>query len=253
MRDVIQVAKAQGRFAPDVVFAYAALLLTDDDGLPITPQPHHKLWMKLACDDRIERLLMIGPPESAKTTWMVSAYLGCRIGFYPEQSVIIGSVSDDTAEKRSLSLRTMVENETWQSVFPNVLKDKFLKWEQKEWSIADAGESKAGRIHPTVRAYGTGSSITGSRADLLLGDDLLDFDNSRTKHGRDLVDEWFHNSFLSRKKAGVGRVIIIGTSWNADDTYARIRKNPIGWTICHVPLMAIDEDGFYARVTRGDN
>jgi hypothetical protein len=105
------------------------------------------------------------------------------------------------------------------------------------------------RLHPTVRGYGTGSSITGSRADFLLGDDLLDFDSTRTHHQRQLTKDWLHNSFLSRRKSKTGRVVLIGTSWNAADIYAEIRKEDSGWVVCHVPLLSEAEDGFYADIT----
>jgi hypothetical protein len=234
---------------PQVVWAYAALTLTDDDHLPITPAPHHKLWMELICDWRIKKLLIIAPPESAKTTWALSAFIGCYVGFFPEHSVIIGSVSDDVAEKRSLSVRNMVETPLWQTIFPNTVKYENLKWAGNEWSLKDSEFDNPGRLHPTVRAYGTGSSITGSRADLMLGDDLLDFDNTRTHHQRQLIEAWLHNSFLPRRKSRTGRVILIGTSWNAGDMYATIRKEDTGWVTCHVPLLSEVEGGFWANVS----
>ena len=206
--------------------------------------------MELVCNNDIRKLLIIAPPDSAKTTWLVSAYLGCYMGFYPENSIIIGSVDDSTAEKRSLSLRNITEADEWRCVFPSVLPDEQLKWEQKEWTIAEKGKSKKGRLHPTVRSYGTGAGITGSRSDFLLGDDLLDINNTRTKGGRITFANWFESMFLSRAKAKIGKTVIIGTSWNADDYYAYIRKNPKGWVIAHVSSLADeDSDGFYANET----
>jgi hypothetical protein len=206
--------------------------------------------MELVCDESIKKLLIISPPDSAKTTWLVSAFAGCYIGFYPENSVIIGSVDDSTAEKRSLSLRNMVEEDEWKQIFDTVSPDPKLKWEQKEWTVAENGKSKKGRLHPTVRSYGTGASITGSRADLLLGDDLLDKNNTRTPGGRKTFAEWFESMFISRMKARVGRCVLIGTSWNAEDYYSHIRKNSQGWVIVHVPSLS-DTDGFYASLTDG--
>ena len=221
--------------------------------MPISPAAHHWLWLRLACDDRISKLLIISPPESAKTTWLISAYLGCRVGFYPEQNIIIASVSDDVAVARSLALRTLVEGAMWRHLFPGVVRAQGLKWEQDKWSLAPDGRPHSGRLHPTVSAYGTGASITGSRADLLLGDDLLDLDNTRTVTQRRYISEWGHTSFLSRRKSRTGRTIIIGTSWNADDFYADIRKAPQGWVICHTPLLSTQSDGFYAYITYPDD
>jgi hypothetical protein len=239
---------------PETVAAYAALNLTDDDSVPITPAPHHWLWLRLMCDERIDKLLIIAPPESAKTTWTISAYLGCRIGFYPEQSVIIGSVSGDVAEKRSMSLRAVVETPEWQASFPGVLPVRAksgFKWETNEWSLAPKGEPRPGRLHPTISAYGTGGSVIGSRADLVVADDLVDFDNSRTAHQRNLVETWLHTSLLSRRKSRTGRAIMIGNAWHHEDIYAKARREG-GWVVCHISLLS-DTNTVYANLSYPDN
>src|SRR5205085_3933931 len=111
--------------------AFAALHLQTDNGEPIRPAPHHRLWLDLLCDFRIRKLLIIAPPESAKTTWAISAYLGCRIGIFPQQNVIIGSATADIATARSMTLRGMVETEEWQRTFPDIRPVKAsdgLRW-----------------------------------------------------------------------------------------------------------------------------
>lgn len=233
--------------------AYAELLLRTDDGRPITPAAHHWLWLTLLCDERIRRLLIIAPPESAKTTWLISAFAGAYVGVWPERNIIIGSVSDEVAEKRALSLRAMVESPAWQAVFPGVLPVKAsvgLKWTTAEWSVAPGGQPRAGRIHPTVFAVGRGGSVIGSRADLLIGDDLLDFDSTRTQHQRQMGEAWIHNSFLSRVKARTGRAVIIGNAWHADDYYAKARREG-GWVVCHMGLLGDGAD-VYATLTWPD-
>lgn len=234
--------------------AYAELLLRDDAGRPITPAAHHALWLRLLCDERIKRLLIIAPPESAKTTWLISAFAGCYVGLWPERNIIIGSVSDEVAEKRALSLRAMVESPAWQAAFPGILPVKAsvgLKWTTAEWSVAPAGQPRPGRIHPTVFAVGRGGSVIGSRSDLLIGDDLLDFDSTRTQHQRSQGEQWIHNSFLSRVKARVGRAMIIGNAWHADDYYAKARRQG-GWVVCHMSLLG-DGPDVYATLTYPDN
>jgi hypothetical protein len=234
-----------------VVAAYAEAHLVDDDGRPIRPAAHHRLWLQLLCDERIKKLLIIAPPESAKTTWTISAYLGCRVGFFPQQNIIIGSVSGTVAEKRSMSLRTMVEHQAWRATFPGVLRAKGMKWDPLEWSVAPDGQPTAGRLHPTVAAYGTGGAITGSRADLVLADDLLDFENSRTAHQRMLVEQWLHNSLLTRRKSRTGRAIVIGTAWHSADIYAKARKEG-GWVVCHTPLLS-ESGEVYATLSYPDD
>ena len=220
---------------PEVVAAFAMLHMETDDGLPITPAPHHWLWLQLICDPAIRRLLIVATPESAKTTWML-AYAACLIGFHPEWPVIIAAVSGPVADKRSLALRNIVESAAFRETFPTVQPAAGLPWTATEWSVAEHGRPHAGRLHPTVSAYGTGGSITGSRAHLLIADDILDFDNTRTQHQRNVVDTWFHTSLLSRVVARTGRAIVIGNTYHHDDTIARLRRSE-AWVTCHIPLL----------------
>ncbi len=243
----MQKAKVDGRLSPEVVAAYAALHIVDDDGLPIIPAHHHWLWLKLLCDENIRQLLIIAPPESAKTTWVITSYVGCFVGFYPESNVIIASSSGGTAKTRSISLRATIESAAWRATFPGVVHARRLSWEMMEWSLAPEGDPKPGRLHPTVSAYGTGGSIEGSRADLLIGDDILNEENTRTAYQREVVKHWAHTAFFTRSKSGRGRKIIVGTAKTHDDLYAELRSSD-GWVVCHTPLLS-PTDEVYATLS----
>lgn len=227
---------------PEAVAAFAMLVLEDDEGRPITAAAHHALWLRLLCDWRLPKLLIEAPPESAKTTWTILAYLGCRLGVFPEQNVILASKDGPTAEARSLALRLMVRSERWQWLFPDVLPAAGLKWESMRWSLAPNGRPRPGRLHPSIAAYGTGASITGSRADEEVADDILDYVNTRSETERKFINEWVHNSLLSRRKARVGRIVMIGTCWHPDDAYSRAERGG-DWVVCKTPLLQEDGDG----------
>jgi len=95
----IQRGKREGRLTAGTVRKFAAIHMTDDTGNPIIAATHHDFWLGLICDERIKKLLFIAPPETAKTTWLL-AYVGCYLGYYPENSVIYTSVTGAVAEKR---------------------------------------------------------------------------------------------------------------------------------------------------------
>lgn len=253
LRQTINDARALGELTPEAVKAFAFLHLTRDDGRALLAAPHHALWLNLMCDERIKRLLLIAPPESAKTTWAINAFAGAYIGFHPERSVIIGSTSGKVAISRSLAIRTTVESPGWLETFPQAIpvRDGSLKWEKDNWSLAPNGIPHPGRLHPSVSAYGTGGSVIGSRADLVIADDLLDFDNTRTAYQREVVTTWFHNSLLSRRKSRTGRVIVIGTAWHHADLHSNLRKEG-KWVVCHVPLLS-EGEGVYATLTYPDS
>lgn len=241
---LLTAAKAQDLSA-QAVADFAWLHMTDDDGRPITPAAHHWLWIRLMTNADIRKLLIIAPPESAKTTWFL-AYYATSIAFYPEWPHIIAAVSGPVAVKRSITLRNIIKGEAFARTFPDLQPAAGMTWNQDEWSIAPNGRPRPGRVHPTLAAMGVGGSIIGSRARLAGGDDLHDEENSRTAHQRELVHTWLHRSFLSRRMSRVGRSIVIGTAWHHDDTYARMRAEG-GWVVCHVPLLSSSNE-VYASI-----
>lgn len=248
---MIQRAKASNQpVTPEIVAAFAALHMATDDGTPLAPAAHHLFWLRLICDPQINRLLIIGTPESAKTTWIL-AYIACMIGFYPEWPFIIAASSGPVAVQRSLALRNLVESAEYRATFPAVQRARGMSWQEDRWSVAEGGVAHAGRLHPTISSYGTGGAITGSRGRLIVGDDILDYENTRTQHQRQTVDNWLHNSLLSRVMAGSGRVILIGNAWHHDDSHARLRKNE-AWTVCHIPLLS-DGREVVATITYPDD
>lgn len=236
MRARIHRAKAQGILTHEIVADFAWLHMRTADNRTINPAAHHTLWLRLMCDPYINRLLIVGTPESAKTTWAL-AFAACFIGFYPEKPVIIAAVSGPVAEKRSISLRNIIESTEFAETFPTVQPAQGMPWTTQEWSVAEEGRPHPGRLHPTVSAYGTGGSVTGSRAQLVLADDILDYDNTRTQHQRNVVDTWFHASLLSRLMAQTGRAVVIGNTYHHDDTIARLRRSE-GWVTCAIPLLS---------------
>ena len=235
-RTLIQRAKARGELTHEVVADFAWLHMRTAENRGILPAAHHALWLRLMCDVKIRRLLIIGTPESAKTTWVL-AYAACHIGFFPERPIVVAAVSGPVAEKRSIALRNVVGSAEFAETFPTVRPAAGMPWTTTEWSVAEGGEPHAGRLHPTVSAYGTGGSVTGSRAQLIIADDLLDFDNTRTQHQRGLVDAWLHTSLLSRLTAQTGRAILIGNVHHHDDAYMRLSKSE-GWVTCRIPLLS---------------
>lgn len=261
LQQIIRTASSRQQITAEAVFAYARLLIRTDDGYPVTPAPHHRLWVMLMCDTRIRQLLIVAPPESAKTTWAISAFCGLHVGVFPEWPILIGSVSGDTAERRAISLRAMVTSPGWQECFPNVRPVRGtagLSWQTHQWSVAPVTEEGAeegvpfpGRIHPSVSSVGTMGTVIGTRARLIIGDDLLDYDSTRTENQRETTVNWAHSSFFSREMAQVGRKILIGNAWHYKDLYARCREEG-GWVVCHTPMLSESEE-VYSYVTYPDD
>lgn len=252
LRARVQVDTRRERLSPEGVAAYAALHLTTDAGMPLIPAAHHRLWLEVLCDESITKLVIVAPPESAKTTWIISAFTGAYIGCFPERSVIIASSTGPIAERRSISLRNAIMTRAWRQTYPTLAPAFGLPWKTTQWSIAPHGIPHAGRLHPTLSAYGTGGSVVGSRADLTVADDLLDTINTSTAYQREGVKQWFHTTLYSRLKSQTGRIVVIGTAWHAADLYADLRKQG-SWVIVHTRLLADEGQSQIAYIQYPDD
>jgi hypothetical protein len=263
-RQTISDGLAAGKMTPEVVEAYAGLLLRTETGVPIRPAPHHRLWLQLLCDDRIPELLILAPPEAAKTTWIVSAWAGCRLGFFPEQPIIICSATGPIAKRRTLSLRNQTQTISWQSAFRNVRRADSMMWRMEEFALAPDGTPFPGRIHPSAAAFGVDGSITGARGRIIIGDDIITRINAKTAYQRTQVKEFVHSTLFPRlmaqgepgEAAGVSRKVLIGTPYNPDDIYAELIDTG-RYVVCSTPLLgteaSLERTPYYATLTYPDS
>lgn len=236
---------------PKVVYAFAYLMNRSNGGASITPVAHHRLWMRLMCNVDIDRLLILGTPESAKTTWTL-AYAACEVAFAPDKPFAFVGSTDTVAQRRSKTIRRMVETDEWSRIFPDVQPAKGWSWSDQEWTVGINGVAGAGQKDPTFSSYGTGSNqITGIRAWRLLIDDMLTRTNTKTQHMRDENNTWLHMSALSRVEQEGGRAIAIGNVWHPDDPHARASKES-GFVVVRMPVLSETEQ-VWATIDYPDN
>jgi hypothetical protein len=237
---------------PESVESFAAVHLKDDStGNPIIAARHHKFWLQFLCDASIKKLMIIAPYASAKTTWAIKAFLGNYIATYPYHSMIIACNGDDTARDRSMAVRNLFIDANVRETYPHLEPDPLMPWTQSKWSLQIKNKPQSGRINNTVSSFGSGGQIIGTRADIILADDLLDAKNTASAEQRQQIATWVDQTLLSRLKPQ-GRAIVIGTSWHADDFYSNA-KDQGGWVVVHMPMLTDDPTGaLYATITYPD-
>jgi predicted phage terminase large subunit-like protein len=85
---------------------------------------------------------------------------------------------------------------------------------------------------PTFMGAGLQKTLTSQHFDVIIADDLVEPDNSRTKEQRDKVYD-FYLSLFDLLEPG-GKMVVIGTRYHQDDLYAKIledHKLNGGWDI----------------------
>lgn len=180
----------------------------------------HELWLNLLQVEYPDKnLLIFAPVDSWKSTVMGVMYPLYLM--YLTKDVRIGVVSEleDLSKRRVVQARRIIEENP---VLPELGIKKPARaydWGEKSFTI----DRKLTAGDPTMRAYGVDGAIQGRKVDLMIFDDVVSIENSRTEAARELLREKVQKEVLSRltkmppppiKKA---RFIAIGTAFHRDD------------------------------------
>lgn len=152
--------------------------------------------IEVAASDE-ERVIFLEPAAHGKTTLVAKGYPIWLVCCFPNVRIKLGSKNSDDAEARLFAIKQELEhNELLIEDFGMFVSDV---WREKEIMIA---QRTVRDIEPTIRAFGSESSIIGSRATHLILDDIVSEKNSgaHVEEGtrRKLATE-FHTTF---KKIG---------------------------------------------------
>lgn len=118
-----------------------------------------------------------------------------------------------------------------QLVFPWLKKTQRTseQWTQTAITI----DRPAGIRDPSLVAVGLDGQIQGSRLSWVVGDDILDSDNTLTSAGRDQVHQRFDARVLSRLDPVGARAVVTNTPWNLEDLTFKLEA--VGW-----PTISMD-------------
>lgn len=162
------------------------------------------------------------PPNHGKsTTWSVN-YVTWRIIQNPNIRVAIVSKTLSLAQKFLAAIKFQLTSEVFgelRGTFdpPGGWKDTNQPW--REDMIYVRGRTSSEK-DPTVQALGIGSQIYGTRADLMILDDVEDLGNvgMYEKHS-----DWISREILSRLEPDTSQLMLIGTRVAAMDLYRYLR------------------------------
>jgi predicted phage terminase large subunit-like protein len=219
------------RKARETFTEYCRYRLPED----MTLAPHHKLLTD-ALDEvekgECDRLLVMMPPGSAKSTYGSVYFPEYFAGRNPQLSIIAASHTTDLAERFGRRVRNGVDDIQFKNLFNVQLAADSTA--AGRWGTSHGGE---------YTAVGVGGSITGRRGDLIVVDDPVrsreDADSDRV---REKTWEWWTNDLLTRLKPG-GRIVVIMTRWHENDLAGRLlEREPQRWKVIKLPMIAGDLD-----------
>jgi len=164
------------------------------------------------------RALVELPRDHGKTT-QVCARLVWELGHNPDLRIILVCAAEHLAVHRGRFLREAIRvNPRVRLVFPHL--EPYRPWTVNAFAVERGGNA----IGPSVSAFGVGGSSTGTRADLLVCDDIVDVKAVHSQAERERVSEEFYNNLLNLLEPE-GRFWNLSTPWHADDLNARLRRS----------------------------
>ena len=168
--------------------------------------PHHREWSQLLDDH--DRLVVWAHIESAKTSLLNVGRVLFELGRDTNRRFILVGSTKDLPEKSGRTVRKYVEqSEELHRVFPHLKPG--VPWGDHAFTVEREIVSK----DPSIQCVGLGGHILGSRADRIVADDILDYDNTRTPHRRQEVINWW-NADLRGRLVQNGRAWVLGTAWH---------------------------------------
>ena len=190
-------------------------------GAAITCQPFHREWQQVLTDHT--NAVIMAPIEHGKTQQAIGRLLW-EIGRDPSMRCAIVSNTARQAEKiLGAVAQHITNNPAVREVFPGMRPASRGK---ASWNIASLEvERPTIAKDPTLQAVGVAGPVMGSRLELAILDDILDFENTRTAVQREKIMEWFETT-LARRMVEGGRIWVIGTPWTDNDFLHEIGKRP---------------------------
>ena len=200
----------------------------------LEPAAHHVKWLELLQDESVKRLLIIAPPESAKSTYVSVVFPGWYIGIHPEDAIALISCTATQAQEFGGAVsRTLESNPRYRTVFPHIIPWKDAGWSKEHLFVQ---RKRIARPDPTLMVTGMMGPIIGRRFNLVIIDDPTDQEIAYSEVQRERQKVWFKQTLLSRVTKA-GRCIVILTRWHEDDLAAELMRPEMGFKVVHLPAI----------------
>lgn len=146
---------------------------------------------------------------------LTAGYVVWRLLKDPEAKILVVSASKERADAFSTFCQRLI----WELEGLEYLKPRS---EQRQSKISfDVGPATASQS-PSVKSVGITSQITGSRADLIVADDIEVLNNSGTQQMRDKLAETIKEFDAVLKPLPTSRVVFLGTPQTEDSLYGKL-------------------------------
>jgi predicted phage terminase large subunit-like protein len=183
------------------------------------------------------RVIFFAPPRHGKSFVASERFPAWHLGHHSDHEIIVAGYSLTSARKRSKKARAIARSELMADTFPSFALDPSAQ-SVDEWYTDAEGR---------YQAVGTGGSIVGGGAHILLIDDpIKGWKDALSRLKRDSIWDWYQGDAYTRLAPG-GGVLIIETPWHEDDLCGRLlRMAESGdgdqWEVIRYPAIAVRDE-----------
>ncbi|MBA4186897.1 MAG: hypothetical protein C0467_02645 [Planctomycetaceae bacterium] len=196
--------------------AFIRVCLADPQGKPVELAPIHEELQAFLSE---HRMALVELPRDHGKSFQVCGRILWELGRNPGLRVKVVCATEAVAEERSRFLRDAIaKNPNIRMVFPHLRPG--TPWTAEAFAVRRSAEA----IGPSVAAFGVGAGSTGTRADLLICDDMVDVRALHSKAERNRAADYFTNNLMNLLEPD-GRCWGLCTPWHPDDLNARLKGN----------------------------
>lgn len=150
-------------------------------------------------------------------SWITASYVLYRLYCNPDINILVVSASKNRADDFStFCLRLMSEMDILKHLYP---RDN-QRTSKISFDVAPALASQ----QPSVKSLGISSQLTGSRADIIIADDIETSGNSQTQFMRDKLGESIKEFEAIIKPKDDSRIIFLGTPQVENSIYNKLQE-----------------------------
>lgn len=207
--------------------------------------PHHQqTWFNTF--DNHSYTLLLSPRDHGKTTVVSRLLVEHKSLYIPDHRTLLFSKSYRQSMKSlDVVIQDIKKNKKIKRDFAQEM-DSFRKKENMMWLNVENAQRDA-----TVEANGLMGSVTGSHFDMIINDDLVDDENTRTPMQMEQVDAWFKGTVSPLLEPG-GKMVAIGTRKHYNDLYSGLIENPLWHVHRDKAIMKFPEKYEFVKDNNGN-
>jgi len=178
-------------------------------------KPH---WNILKHYDEVQETLDLAPRGCGKTRIGTIGFCSWRAVNNPNTRILIVSDTDTHAVRFLGTIKAVLESHPL--ILQNYGRVKGNKWTDHEITLRTRTDKTL--TEATISAMGMYSgAVTTGHYNLIIADDLINFDNSRTEGQRERSKEWFKTTLLPTLLPG-GEIHCLGTRYHYNDLWQMV-------------------------------